>query len=72
MKQCFLHNLMMRSHCWSQFPFWVHPQCLKFPTKEQLLVVAAVVAAADAVVAVEAKSSHRQVFGISLEQHLFL
>ena len=27
MKQCFPRNQMMRSHCWSQFLFWVHLQC---------------------------------------------
>lgn len=46
---CFLHNLKKRSHCWSQFLFWVHLQCWKFQT-EELFVVVVVVAVAEAVV----------------------
>lgn len=63
MKQCFPHNLRMRSHCWSQFLFWGHLQCWKFLTEELVVAV---------VVVVGVRASQGGVFDISLLLHLFL
>lgn len=70
-KQCSPHSLMMRSHCWSQFLFWVHLQCWKFQKEEPFAAAAAVVLVA-AVAVVEATASQGGVFGICLLHHLFL
>lgn len=74
-RQCFLHNLRKKSHCWSQFPFWVHLQCLKFQTGE-LFAAAAVVGVGVGVVvaaaAVGEGASQGEVFGICLVLHLSL
>jgi len=64
-KQCFPHNLRMRSHCWSQFLFWVHLQCWKF-LREELPVVGVGIGV------VGIKASQGRVFDISLALHLFL
>jgi len=65
MKQCSPHNLTMRSHCWSQFLFWVHLQCWKFLKEDPF-------AAAAAVVVVEVGASQGGAYDISLALHLFL
>lgn len=62
-KQCSPHNLRMRSHCWSQFLFWVHLQCWKF-LREELPVVGVGV--------VGLTASQGGVYDISLALHLFL
>uniref|UniRef100_A0A2P2JF40 Uncharacterized protein n=1 Tax=Rhizophora mucronata TaxID=61149 RepID=A0A2P2JF40_RHIMU len=68
-KQCFLRNLMTRSHCWSLLLFWVHLQCWKFQKEEHSAGTVAVESASSAAVGVEA--SPKESFGISPALHLF-